>query len=302
MRSIVFTVLILLLLIISVVLPAKSQTGNYKKWEVVEIALSAEKNYDQPYVMVPANNTGGLVEFTFKGIQGKAEGASYTVNGFWDGGNTWKVRFAPPYTGKWEYSGKSEDPGLNGEEGSFTVFGWEEKEKEENPTRRGLIEVKEGSPRSGRYFQYSDGKPFLWIGDTWWNWTKKDIQFSSFERLVNDRVEKGFTLGQLFVPGNGWSRKSSITNEDYTGLDIDHMQKVDSMIRYANKQGMTVWIHGWWSRENLDDKVGAENMRRWWRYLVSRFAAYNVIWVLAGEYNMHDYGDLSWTSGKILGG
>ena len=40
----------------------------------------------------------------------------------------------------------------------------------------------------------------------------------------------------------------------------------------------------------MNEIVGAENVRRWWRYVVHRLAAYNVIWVLAGEYNMHDYG------------
>lgn len=36
-------------------------------------------------------------------------------------------------------------------------------------------------PRAGRYFEYRDGTPFLWMGDTWWNWTKPGIQFSSFQ-------------------------------------------------------------------------------------------------------------------------
>jgi hypothetical protein len=31
-------------------------------------------------------------------------------------------------------------------------------------------------------------------------------------------------------------------------------------------------------------------MRRWWRYVVDRLHAYNVIWVLAGEYNMDNNG------------
>lgn len=301
MRYTVYLGLMAFMLTISFVVPTESHATEYKKWEVVEINLKAEEDYSQPYLLVPADQGDGLVEVTFKGVDGNAEGESYTVNGFWDGGNTWKVRFSSPYCGKWEYISRSDDPGLNGEEGSFTVSGWEEAEKEENPTRRGFIEVEDEGHRSGRYFEYSDGTPFLWIGDTWWNWTKKDIHFSSFKQLVKDRVEKGFTLGQLFVPGNGWSRKSSVTNKDYTDLDMAHMQKVDRMVRYANKQGMTVWIHGWWSRENMDENIGGENIRRWWRYLVNRFAAYNVIWVLAGEYNMHDYGGFELSFWKGLG-
>lgn len=42
-------------------------------------------------------------------------------------------------------------------------------------------------------------------------------------------------------------------------------------------------------------------MERWWRYLVHRFGAYNVIWVLAGEYNMYNYGGLTLDFWKHLG-
>jgi hypothetical protein len=68
------------------------------------------------------------------------------------------------------------------------------------------------------------------------------------------------------------------------------MQKVDSMIAHANESGLVVWVHGWWSRENIHERIGGEKIQRWWKYLISRLSAYNVIWVLAGEYNMHDYG------------
>jgi hypothetical protein len=42
-------------------------------------------------------------------------------------------------------------------------------------------------------------------------------------------------------------------------------------------------------------------MERWWRYLVHRFGAYNVIWVLAGEYNMNNYGGFNIDFWKDLG-
>ena len=121
MRYIVYPGLVVLLLMISFVAPAESYTTDYKKWEVVEIDLKAEKDYDQPYLLIPANNGDGQVEVTFRGVDGKAEGESYTENCFWDGGNNWKVRFAPPHSGKWEYVSRSEDPGMDGEEGSFNI-------------------------------------------------------------------------------------------------------------------------------------------------------------------------------------
>ena len=36
----------------------------------------------------------------------------------------------------------------------------------------------------------------------------------------------------------------------------------------------------------MKKSIGEEPIRRWCRYMVHRLGAYNVIWVLAGEYNM----------------
>jgi len=181
------------------------------------------------------------------------------------------------------------------------VVAWTDEEKKLNPTRHGLIVVKKDGENAGHYFEYSDGQPVLWIGDTWWNWTDNRIHLETFKQLVDNRAAKGFNIGQLFVPGNGWGRESSLLDETYTILDTEHARKVEEMIRYANSKGITVWIHGWWSRPNLNTEIGAEKMQRWWRYLVHRFGAYNVIWVLAGEYNMNNYGGFKLDFWKDLG-
>ena len=205
-----------------------------------------------------------------------------------------------PYTGLWEYISVSSDRDLNGKTGSFEVLEWDEQEKKSNPTRRGFVRVNKTGERAGHYFEYADGTPFLWIGDTWWNWTKKAIRFETFKELVDDRSEKGFTVGQLFIPGNGGEESSSL-DRTYTILDTAHIRKIENMIRYANSRGITVWIHGWWSRENMNTRIGEENIKRWWRYLVHRFGAYNVIWVMAGEYNMYNYGGFPLDFWKELG-
>jgi hypothetical protein len=150
------------------------------------------------------------------------------------------------------------------------------------------VRVKKDGPFPGHYFEYSDGQPFFWVGDTWWNWTKNSIHLETFKGLVDDRSEKGFNIGQLFVPGNGWGRTSSLLDQTYSILNTEHASKVEEMIKYANSKGITVWIHGWWSREDLPNRIGADKMQRWWRYLVHRFGAYNVIWVIGAEYNMHN--------------
>ncbi len=71
---------------------------------------------------------------------------------------------------------------------------------------------------------------------------------------------------------------------------LDQIRKVEEMIKYANSKGITVWIHAWWSREGINKSIGEDNIIRWWKYVIHRLHAYNVIWVIAGEYNMNNYG------------
>jgi hypothetical protein len=267
-------------------------------WEVHTLTFTARDNYANPYTDIPVESGDDLLVVTFTGTAGDAEGKTITLRGCWNGDKEWIVNFAAPAAGTWRYKTTSPDRGLNGKRGTLKVIPWTQQELQDNPTRRGPIRVHQGSERAGRYFEYADGTSFLWIGDTWWNWTKRSIRFETFQAMVDNRAAKGFTIGQLFVPGNGWGRESSVLSEDYTQLDTEHVQHIERMIRYANSKRITVWIHGWWSRENLDETAGHETLKRWWRYLVHRFGAYNVIWVLAGEYNMYNNGGFPLPSGR----
>jgi hypothetical protein len=277
------------------------KAGPVHQWEVYSLSFKSGMVYSNPYNDIPLTDNGDLLKVTFTGTGGDALNKKITVVAFWDGANEWRVNFAAPYTGSWKFTSYSTDRKMNGKKGILEVVPWNQEEKKNNMTRHGLIRVKKDGENAGHFFEYSDGTPFLWIGDTWWNWTDRRIHFESFKQLVDNRAEKGFNIGQLFIPGNGWGRESSQLDETYTILDTAQIKKVEEMIRYANSKGITVWIHGWWSRPNLNKEIGAEKIERWWRYLVHRFGAYNVIWVVAGEYNMNNYGGFSLDFWKDLG-
>jgi hypothetical protein len=278
------------LILIFVFADANSQNSILKAWEVFEIELKASSSFENPYLECIKEGEGAYAMAKFTGTSGPAANKTYEVPGFWDGNNTWKFRFAPPFGGTWEYETVSKDKGLNKKKGTIRVSDWTENEKEQNATRRGFIQVNQEEPRAGRYFVYSDGKPCLWVSDTWWAWTDRRITFESFKNVADTRSEQGFNIGQLFFPGNGWGRESSMLDRNYEVLDLAHIHNVEKMIEYANSKGITVWIHAWWSRKDIDENIGAEKMRRWWRYVVHRLHAHNVIWVLAGEYNMYNNG------------
>jgi hypothetical protein len=283
----IFIISLLLLFSVSVNTEAQQKL---RTWELLEITLRSGLNQQNPYVECIDADKPPYLSATFKGMSGECEGKTFIVPGFWDGGETWKIRFAPPLSGDWKYETSCTDRKMNGKKGEVTVTGWSAEELNSNPVRRGLVIVSTEGKRKGRYFTYSDGTPFLWIGDTWWDWTNRKIKFDSFRKLADTRSEQGFNIGQLFFAANGWSRESSLLDPSFQHPDIEQIKKVEQMIAYANSKGITVWIHPWWSREDINKKIGEENIIRWWKYVIDRLHAYNVIWVLAGEYNMNNYG------------
>jgi hypothetical protein len=286
-------------LVVVAMQPAIAETTH--PWQVFEISLTSSRPLDAPYVDGLPDGKPGYLRATFQCDQGELSGRKYQVTGFWDGKRSWRVRFSFPAAGNWSYQTHSADPQLDGHEATVTCQAWTPEELAAVPTRRGIVQVCQEGTRAGRYFQYADGTPFFWLGDTWWNWTKRDIPFERFKTLVDDRAAKHFTVGQLFFAGSGWGSKASLLDRDYREPDCEQIREIERRIAHANSKGITVWIHGWWSREDMDRSIGAENVRRWTRYLVHRLAAYNVVWVLAGEYNMHDYGGMGLDFWKDLG-
>lgn len=126
----------------------------YHVWETMEISLNAQKHYANPYTDVDV------------WLRLKGPNFDRKVYGFWDGGDTFRVRVVGTKPGTWTWTSDSNqnDSGLNNQSGSFTAVPWTEKEKESNPNRRGTIRP---TP-NGRALQYADGTPFFLLADTHW--------------------------------------------------------------------------------------------------------------------------------------
>ena len=88
------------------------------------------------------------------------------VYGFWDGGQTFRVRVVATAPGTWTWRSGSTpaDPGLAGKSGSFTAIAWTEEEKQQNPLRRGFLRA----TANHHALEQADGTPFFAIGDTWY--------------------------------------------------------------------------------------------------------------------------------------
>lgn len=188
-------------------------------WEKVEITLHAEGSYDNPYQDVEVWVELAGPEF------------SRRCYGFWDGGDTFRVRLLATAPGKWTWRSRSNpsDPGLGGKTGGFTAIAWSEAEKGENPCRRGMIRP---TP-NGHAFQYADGTPFFLLGDTWWSvptfrypWFDDEGPRpigpgAGFKEYVRFRRKQGFNCIAMIAAFPNWAndgRPSTLKTDDGTVL------------------------------------------------------------------------------------
>ncbi len=152
--SLAFVIILVFFAAASCTMLPSANVKTYHVWEKVEIVLVAKSKYENPYTQVTV------------WVDLKGPGFTKRCYGFWDGGDTFRVRVMATAPGTWTWKSGSQpaDPGLEEVSGSFTAVDWTETQKTENPSRRGMIQPS----TNGHAFQYADGTPFLLIGDTWW--------------------------------------------------------------------------------------------------------------------------------------
>jgi len=225
-----------LLLAISWLMPgiAWGDATNAIQWQRWEQNLTSSVVYTNPYRDV-------TVSVAYSG----PDGASLQTFGFWDGSNIFKIRCAFPSTGVWSWQTTCSDAansGLHQQSGSVTVNAY----AGEVPLyRHGLLRVS----ANHRYLTFSDGTPFLWMGDTAWVAPLGASQ-SDWETYVADRKPKHFTVIQI-SPASRWSGISTDTegNEPFFGEGMTewnpaYWQGFEQKVQYANEQGLCVLMVG----------------------------------------------------------
>ncbi len=221
------------------------------------------------------------------------EGRERLVPAFWTGGQTWRVRFASPVVGRHRYRTVCSDEtnaDLHGQEGELEVTEYEG----ENPLlRHGPLRVHE----SKRYLEHADGTPFLWLGDTWWMGLTTRITWpEGFQRLVADRVAKGFSLIQIVMglfpdmPGfdpKGANEAGFPWEPEYARINPSYFDMADLRIAHLVDRGLVPCIVACWGY--YLQFAGVEVLKQHWRNLVARYGAYPVVWCLCGEVDMPWY-------------
>jgi hypothetical protein len=249
---------------------------------MVELTLSSARAYSDPFNQVQ-------LDVVFM----DPTGHEFRVPAFWDGGHTWKARYASPLVGTHRFRTEClppDDSGLNGVAGTVEIAPY----TGENPLyNHGPLRVAEDH----RHLEHLDGRPFFWLGDTWWMGLCQRLHWpEEFQPLAADRKAKGFNVIQIvaglypdmppFDP-RGANEAGFPWETNYARMRPEYFGAADKRLGYLVDQGFTVCIVGAWGY--FMPWMGVEKMKAHWRYLIARYGAWPVVWCAAGEANLPWY-------------
>ena len=251
--------------------------GKVETWRMAEFSFSAEKDYDV--------GGGDAVRFDVV-FSNRTDGTTIFRPGFWDGGRTFRVRFAPTSGGTWEWASSCADDlslaGLRGQvecvpyDGPLEIY------------RHGFVRSVTGK----KYFVHADGTPFFYLGDTHWSMLREEFDEagshadsidtdSHFKYIVDQRVVLGFSVYQS-EPCAG---KFDLSDGKVDASDIAGLRDADRYFRYIADKGLVHANAEFFFPTRLTEKLGRDlsALERLSRYWVARFGAWPVMWTIAQE-------------------
>ena len=250
--------------------------ADVETWRATELAFEAGADYDKT----------GADAVAFDAVFTHASGEKVSRPGFWDGGKTFRVRFAPTKPGRWSWSTTCRgDAALDGKTGAL-----EAKPYAGNLEiyKRGFVKTAKGA----KHFTYADGTPFFYLGDTHWGLYKEEIDepgphagttgaASHFKYIVDRRAAQGFTVLQSEPIG----AKFNVADGKVDAADIPGFQLADRYYQYLAEKGLVhanaeFFFASQMNKKLVDDLPAIDRLARYW---VARFGAYPVMWTLAQE-------------------
>ncbi len=207
------------------------------------------------------------------------------ADGFYDGDGIYLIRFMPDQEGEWQFTTISNDPQLNGKEGSFECT-------PATGNNHGPVGVS-----NVFHFKYADGFPYRQIGTTCYVWnhqeetlqtlTLKTLEHSPFNKLRMCVFPKHYDyshnepLHHVFAgnPQDGWNYRKF--NPSY----FHHLEKQITRLKELGIEADLILFHPYdrWGFAHMD----AETDDFYLRYVVARLSAFrNIWWSMANEYDL----------------
>ena len=266
----------------------QNEAPEIMQWTTHEISLTSGVSWSNGYTDVEV-----WALFT------NEKGDTLLRPAFWDGGNIWKIRFAPPDTGSkwiWKTYSAPADRGLAGKTGRLNSVA-------NNGTNEllshGLLRMSEGK----RNVIHADGKPFLVVGDTPWSipFRATTVQVKEY---AADRMIKGFNTvllmsvqPDMYAEGPdarntvlGFARGFDDLHEGHLNkLRPDYFQYLDSLMLILVDHGIVPVYQpvfhgfGWKGKTVLGPTADPDEYARYCKYLVARYGSMPAFWLVSGD-------------------
>jgi hypothetical protein len=255
----------------------KSQVN---KWEKLELTFTSDSVYDNPLYEVEQF----LIHLE------SPTGRELTLNGFWDGGHTWKFRFAPDETGTWTFATECSDrsnSGLHDQSGSFECTAGTSDKK---PYTHGPVI----HPIGTYHLAHADGTPFLWIACTAWNGALKSTE-EEWDTYLQHRRDHNYTVIQFVTTQWRGCAANRLGQKAFTGsgrieINPEFFQYLDEKVDKINDYDLVAAPVLLWALPFGDGRelspgfyLPIEAAVKLARYIVARYQGNQVLWILGGD-------------------
>ena len=251
-----------------------------------------------------AQISGNPFDVDLRGVFTGPGGVQLVVPGFYDGENTWIIRFSPTAVGHWSMRTSSPAAALNGRlEANI------ECSANTNPAVHGGLLV---DPVNRHHFLYEDGTRYFLMGyeaDWLWAVDMKDPDRKVMRHLIDQIASRGFNhlIVNVFAYDTSWSKGKmnewdygppemfvfggSNEKPDYSRLNPAFFKAYDGMMQALQDKGIVAHLMLKVYNKMVNwPTPGSEDEQRYFRYVTARYQAFsNVVWDFAKEsYNEPD--------------
>ncbi|MCI0745904.1 MAG: DUF4038 domain-containing protein [Verrucomicrobia subdivision 3 bacterium] len=248
---------------------------NVPRWEMHEFTVRSQAQVENPF-----RDAALVGEFV------SPLGKTNVLHGFYDGAETWRLRFAPDQEGEWKYL-------LRGEGVEVLQRG---RLRCTAPRGHGFIRIHPENPYA---FAYEDGTPFFPMGDTCYGLYDDSpitpqlraeyLATRRKQRFNFVRMSVGHSEARAATNSSFWAWGGTSRQPDFDRFNPEFFRGFDALLRDMRSRGMKVelLLLNFYRRPFTDTNVWTPARERLWlRYLISRYAAFDNIflWTLANEY------------------
>ena len=244
-----------------------------ERYGIFEASYQGTGRYSNPYVEVSAE--AAIV---------RPGGERLSIPLFWDGASQWRLRLSPDLAGKWTYTVKSNDPGLNGKTGGFLCV--------DSKRTGGLQPI----PSAPSHFQRQSGAPVWFMADTAWGYLT-DSETDNHHRpqaqhYAKTRASQGFNaIHSMMLSEQGVGNQNGKPFDDMAAQKMNpgYWQEVDDRLAFANRLGLTVGLAiAWGDKRKVEPFAwrmfpNLDARKRYARYIAARYSGYNVYFIVSGE-------------------